>query len=177
MLGEVGGFPAGIDEKPAMPVDQPKFGQAELCVVEVIESGGIAQFAVELERPRVVRTDHAAPFGGGATGQQLMPAVPADVGERPHGSVLVTDQQDGVRTGTDRPLRPDTVEVGGVADAVPTGEYVALLPLEHRRIHVGLARKHAGRAERRQRRGECVGGDGGIVRLFEHPFRLVPGGV
>ena len=73
-----------------------------------------------------------------------MSAVTADIGECPRNPVFIAYQQDSVGTGTDRPLRPDAVEFGRVADAVPPGEDVALLPLEYRRVDIGLPRKHPG---------------------------------
>ena len=72
-----------------------------------------------------------------------MPAMTTNVGERPRDSVVSSHQQDAVRPRTHCALRAGAVEVGGVADAVPTGEDVALFPLEHCRVDVRLARQHA----------------------------------
>ena len=50
-----------------------------------------------------------------------------------------------------------------------------LLPLEHRGVHIGLARQHPRLAERGQRRGQAVGGKWSRRMLFEHTVRLVGG--
>ena len=103
-----------------------------------------------------------------------MSAVAADVGERPHDLVLIAYQQDALGAGADRALCADTVEVGGVPDTVPAGEDIALLPLEHVRVDVGLARQHSRGPKRRQRRGKSICGERGRIRLFEHAVKNSP---
>ena len=52
--GEFGVLTAGVDEQPAVPVDQPQFGEPELVGIEalhVAEPGRIAQPAVQPIRP------------------------------------------------------------------------------------------------------------------------------
>ena len=78
-----------------------------------------------------------------------------------------------VGTRADRALRADSGEVAGVADAGPPGEDVGLFPLEHRRVDVGLAGQHARLTERRERRGEVVGGHRCRTVLFEHTVSIV----
>ena len=89
--------------------------------------------------------------------------------------VLGAHQQHRVGAGANRLLGADRREVGGVADAGPPGEDVPLLPFEDRGVDVGLARQHPRLPERRQRRGNAVGGEGGRWMLFEHTVRLVGG--
>src|SRR5690349_5604688 len=111
---------AGVDEQPAVPVDQTQFGETELVGVEVLrvaEAGCIAQSAIESVGPRVVWTDDRAALGGRVARQQFVPAVPAGVRERADGVVFAADQQYGVGSRADGLLGADGGEVGSVARA------------------------------------------------------------
>lgn len=67
VVGEFDVGTAGVDEQPAVPVDQAQLGEAELAGVEaVVESRCTAQTPVEPIRPGVVGAHDAAPLRGGA---------------------------------------------------------------------------------------------------------------
>ena len=163
VLLEGAGLTARVDEHPAVPLHDVQLGQPELRLVEVLEvaeaAGRVAQRAVELVVPAVVRADDRPLVDRHAARDQLVAAVAADVGERPQHAVLAAHQQHAARAGLDRGLRAGLRELLPAAQAHPPGEDVGLLPVVDRRVDVRQAGQHAGGHRRgrtpspRRRRG------------------------
>ena len=102
-----------------------------------------------------------------------MAAVAAGVGERARFAGLGSHQQHAVRARADRALGADRSDIAGMAHTDPSGEDVALLPIEDLGIDVGLPRQHARSAERCQRRGQVRSRNRRTTIRFDHAIRLV----
>ena len=163
VVGEVAGRAARVDEDPAVPVDDAQRDEPERVRVEdstsrklgALRSDPSSLYDHEWYGQTMLRRLRRL-----AARQQFVAAVPAGVGEGVHGAVLVAGQQHAAGADGHRALRAGLGQVGGVADADPRREDVALLPGEHRRIDVRRAGQHPGLAELAQRGRELVAGTG-----------------
>ena len=155
VLLERPGPPVDVDEDPAAPLGVRDGQQAHDLAVEVgdvAEVGGQPQRPVELVAPRVVRALDHAPDGRRAAGQQLVAAVPADVGEGVDRAAVVPREEHAGGPDAQRLLGPRLGQVLQAAGAHPAAvEEVLALPGQHGGVDVGRPREHAGVAEGAQR--------------------------
>src|SRR5207244_3380700 len=93
------------------------------------------------------------------TWQQLVPAVPAGVGERAQLAVIAPHEQDPALAGVDGSPAARRGQVVDTAYAHPAAEEVRALPVEDGRVDVRRARQHPAAAELGQRGCELSGVD------------------
>ncbi len=151
-----------IGENPAVPLDDPDRRQPELRGVEALDAAitrRAAQRSVQAVRPAVVRADDRVAARRRVTWQQLVPAVPAGVGERAQLAVVGADEQDPALAGVDGSPAAGCGQVLDAAQAHPAAEEVRALPVEDGRVDVCRARQHPAAAEVRQRGRELSGVD------------------
>ncbi len=99
----------------------------------------------------MVGADHPPVAGRRPARQQLVPAVAAHVGEGPQDPVLAPGQEHPGRAQRLSPLVPRLGQVLAAADTHPLAvEEVALLPGEHRVVHIGGPGQHAALPERQE---------------------------
>ena len=165
---------AGVDEHPAVPLHDVQLDQPELRLVESLEvteaAGGVAQRAVELVVPAVVRADDRSLVDRHAARDELMATMAADVREGAQRVVLPAHQQHAAGAGLDRGLGAGLREPLPATQAHPPGEDVGLLPVVDRRVDVGAAGQHPRSPEGGVRRRHLVGGErgDGATQLIEH---------
>ena len=149
----------GVDEDVAVPLLRRDGHQRELGGVEpghVTEVRGGDQPPVQGVGPGVVRADDGAVAGRRAFArQQLVPAVPAGVRERPQLAVVTTHQQQAVRADVDGPLVTGRRQLLAAAHAhPPTSQEVLGLPREDGIVDVGLPGQQPAAPERLQNPGD-----------------------
>ena len=154
-VGQRPGSSGSINENQPVPLLHREFDEAPGVGVEagpVLEARGGAQVPFQAVGPRVVRADDDAGLRGGAAGQQLVPAVAAEVGERAQRAVVAADDEHAALADRLGPHVPGGRGLGTASHAHPAAaEEVLPLPGEHVRAHVGGAGQHPAAAERPQR--------------------------